>query len=358
MIIATVLAATLIIRPVQVAPQDVRAVADQPQMTYAKDGTLLLTFGANDTVYFTSSKDGGRTFTEAVEVGSNGKLSLGRRRGPRIGSSKKDIAITAVFGEQGRGKDGDLVAWRSKDGGKTWSGPNRVSDEPGAAREGLHDMNGDLDGILVAAWLDLRGKFTEIVSAYSTDGGKSWSKNILVYRSPDGSVCECCHPSVAFGPFGEIGIMFRNSLRGNRDMYLAMSPDGGRSFGRSVKFGTRSWQIAACPMDGGALSFDGSGDAQAVWRSESQLYFSKGRNGVQLAQGRNPWIATTPQGMVTVWETSLGGSIYMQNGNSITSRKRLTEQGSDPVVVSGPKGTVAAWRESGRNGGIYVERLD
>ena len=34
--------------------------------------------------------------------------------------------------------------------------------------------------------------------------GAAWSKNALVYRSPAGNVCECCHPSVAFGLRGWI----------------------------------------------------------------------------------------------------------------------------------------------------------
>ena len=358
MLLASLLIVTTQTRPIQVAPEAIRTAANQPQLAVMKDGTTLLTFGAGDTVYFASSQNGGQSWSAAVEVGSNGKLSLGNRRGPRIASSKKDIAISAIFGEQGGGKDGDLVAWRSKDGGKTWSGPNKVSDVPGCAREGLHAMGSDMDGTMLAAWLDLRGEKTEVVSSYSTDGGKSWSKNALVYRSPDGSVCECCHPSVAFGSFGELGVMFRNSLRGMRDMYMAMSPDGGRSFGPAVKLGTQSWQINACPMDGGSLAFDGSGTAVAAWRSQQSLYVSKDVNSTEFAQGRNPWTTTTPAGPVTVWETGRGESVFVQSGSRIGTRKRLTESGSDPVVVSGLKGTVVAWREGGRNGGIFIQKLD
>jgi hypothetical protein len=48
-----------------------------------------------------------------------------------------------------------------------------------------------------AAWLDLRDKHNKIFSAKSIDGGHAWSKNIMVYASPDTTVCECCKPSVA-----------------------------------------------------------------------------------------------------------------------------------------------------------------
>ena len=36
----------------------------------------------------------------------------------------------------------------------------------------------------------------KIYLSSSEDGGKSWSKSRLVYRSPEGSVCECCKPSI------------------------------------------------------------------------------------------------------------------------------------------------------------------
>ncbi len=45
-------------------------------------------------------------------------------------------------------------------------------------------------------WLDLREKGTVLYASKSMDHGETWSKNILVYRSPDGSICECCHPSI------------------------------------------------------------------------------------------------------------------------------------------------------------------
>src|SRR5690606_3684534 len=131
----------------------------------------------------------------------------------------------------GLGKDGDVLACRSADGGKTWQGPIRVNDAPNAAREGLHGMTSGSDGLLCCVWLDLRHAKTEVMSSTSRDRGATWSNNVLVYRSPDGSVCECCHPSVAIGRDQRVHVLWRNSLGGNRDMYVATSGDGGQTFG-------------------------------------------------------------------------------------------------------------------------------
>ncbi len=42
------------------------------------------------------------------------------------------IVISAVVGEKGRGADGDLIAWRSVDGGKTWSVGKAINGVPAA----------------------------------------------------------------------------------------------------------------------------------------------------------------------------------------------------------------------------------
>lgn len=95
----------------------------------------------------------------------------------------------------------------------------RVNDKADSAREGLHAMAAGKDGSLWCVWLDLRFKKSEIYAARSIDGGESWEPNIRVYQSPDGSVCQCCHPSVIVQGT-KLVIMFRNLLSGHRDMYV------------------------------------------------------------------------------------------------------------------------------------------
>ncbi len=355
-------------RPVEVSG-GLAAKADQPQIAVAPSGDVYVAFGCESKLYVCKSTDDGYTFgtpvalplpTEpAFEGGSvPSKMPLGMRRGPRIAASKGRVVVTAIYGAQGGGKDGDILAWRSEDDGKTWKGPEEVNDVAGAAREGLHALGVNAEGTFIAAWLDLRGKGTQVVASYSANGGRSWSKNVLVYASPDGSVCECCHPTLAFGPFNECALMFRNSLRGDRDMWFALSPDGGRSWDPGArKIGTQSWAIAACPMDGGSATFDGGGGLVSVWRSGDKLYYARGVASVELAIGRNPWMAWSGSTPVFVWETGRGGSVYFQSGTTASSRVRLTENGTDPVVVTTKTATIAAWRGTGSSPGVFVARM-
>ena len=164
---------------------------------------------------------------------------LGNHRGPRVAMTPRAIVISAVAGVKGQG---ELVSWRSLDGGKSWSAASKISDTPGAAREGLHAMAAGPNGRLYAVWLDLRHLTpgqpgTELYGAYSTDDGATWSKNIAVYKAPGGSICQCCHPSLMFDSSGQLVVMWRNQMDGNRDLYISHSRDGGLTFGPAEKLG-------------------------------------------------------------------------------------------------------------------------
>ncbi|MBL8222791.1 MAG: exo-alpha-sialidase, partial [Bryobacterales bacterium] len=167
----------------------------QPQLARAGD-RVLMTMGAGNAVYFASSRDHGATFSKPERVAESGKLMLGRHRGPRIAAANGSIVVSANV-------DGDLLSWRSGDGGATWSQAVRINSVPKAAREGLHAMASGA-GMIAAVWLDLREQGMRLYGAVSKDGGSTWSENRMVYESPDGNVCECCHPSVKIGPRGEI----------------------------------------------------------------------------------------------------------------------------------------------------------
>ncbi len=96
------------------------ASAQQPQMTAGPDGTLYLVYGAGRTIYCVVSSDGGKSFGPPAALEAGGQLMLGRHRGPRVAATKDAVTITAIAGKRGGGQDGDLLAWRSTDHGKTW----------------------------------------------------------------------------------------------------------------------------------------------------------------------------------------------------------------------------------------------
>jgi hypothetical protein len=326
--------------------------AHQPQMV-AHGSMVALTFGAGKAIYFSASHDLGRTFSAPMKVAESEIVPLTRHRGPRIAISNGTIVISAVVGRtpaegphaHGLPSDGDLIVWRSTDGGKNWSRGVMINDVPGAPTEGLHSLASDAGGSLFAAWLDQRGGHgTRLYGARSINGGITWSKNVMIYQSPDGTICECCHPSVAIDSNGEILVMWRNWLAGARDMYLSRSRDG-VTFSKPEKLGTSSWQLNACPMDGGGVAI-AQNRVVTAWRREHEIFLATpGEREVGIAEGVDVSITAAPTGIYAVWSTPTGvRSLAPGKKESIA----MAPKGAFPNVVSLPDHRVlAAWEDDG-----------
>ena len=329
----------------------------QPQLA-ARQKTVALAFGAARAIYLSVSSDGGESFAAPVKVAEVEVLPLGRHRGPRIAFAGDAMVITAVAGNHlatgahahGLPADGDLLSWRSLDGGKTWSKPLVVNDVPAAAVEGLHGLSGSADGKLFAVWLDTRsGKGKQLYGAVSKDGGATWSKNIPIYSSPAGTICECCHPSAAIDGRGRLLVMWRNSLGGSRDMYAAASADG-TTFDEPVKLGNGTWPLNACPMDGGALAAS-SGKVLTVWRRGGDIFLAEpGAPERQIGTGRDVALALSGAHVFAAWSDGTRLTAWVDGESHV-----LSGTGAFPSLCPLPGGSaLAAWEE---NGGIQVRRL-
>lgn len=331
----------------------------QPQLVLDEQGGIHLVYGVqNDTFYCHSAA--GTAFSQPVKLPSVNVMSLGMRRGPRIAVAKRRICVSVIGGKQGKGRDGDLLAICSADGGKTWHDPVPVNDVPDAAREGLHGMAAGPKGEFSCIWLDLRNKVTEVVVATSLDGGKTWGKNTLVYRSPDGNVCECCHPSLAYDAKGRLIAMWRNSLAGKRDMFAAVAPHSSAPFGEAFKLGTGTWRLDRCPMDGGALALLGDGKISSVWRRERAIYAAINQEPEEiLGDGEQPVVAATSQGSAFVWLSKRGDDLIVQLPGEVA--RKLSGNAYDPVLAAhhANKHVWVAWEaRQGGKGRIYCALVE
>ncbi len=348
----SLLLAALSIAAVHLGPMGPDAPAREPQLA-VRGSNVFLAFGAGDTIYFSASSDAGKTFFAPVRIANAPILPLSRHRGPRLALSGNAIVVTAVTGKTaGQGEhshglpsDGDLLSWRSLDDGKTWSKATIVNDVPGAPTEGLHALASDGRGRLFAAWLDKRsGKGTKLYGARSADGGLSWSKNMLIYDSPDGTICECCHPSLAFDG-EEILVMWRNALAGSRDMYLARSADG-LSFGKPAKLGEGTWQLNACPMDGGGIVASNHRVVTA-WRRNKEIFFAgPGEKETGVGEGTDVALAAAPGGVLAIWSSPTGVRVLFPGARESAV---VAPQGTFPAIAVLPGGrALGAWETEGK----------
>jgi len=300
-------------------PNSVIARGQMPNVAKDNSGIIHLVYGNGDSILYCYSSDRGKTFSSGSLVAVVPKLAASHMRGPQIAATSNGLTVIACD------NFGDIFSFAKDQSGK-WTRASRVNDVDTVAKEGLMALAADGD-IAVAVWLDLRDKHNKIFGAKSIDGGKTWSKNILIYASPDTSVCECCKPSVVIKG-SDVYVMFRNWLDGNRDLYLIESSDGGNTFAQAEKLGSGSWALNGCPMDGGSVVIDKNGNPETVWNRKGVIYAAEpGKEEKKLGEGRN-----------CTMESVNGKNVYgwVEDGNIVVmdpqGMKKNLGKGQLPVI--------------------------
>ncbi len=144
----------------------------------------------------TSSTDGGRTFALGAEVEPD--LVPAKRfivflpEFPSIAAGRDDDLV--VTWADGRNEDEDVFVRRSGDGGRTWSDAVQVNDEPlgDGTAQFLPKVAVAPDGRMDVVYFDRRrggkGLDTDVNLASSTDGGRSFENRRLTPQPFDGGV--------------------------------------------------------------------------------------------------------------------------------------------------------------------------
>ena len=268
----------------------------QPQVVTDPAGNIRVVYGNGNKIECTTSTDNGLTFSEPQLVGEVPDMHLGMFRGPQVASSKDFTLVSAMD------KEGVLHVFQLNHKTKKWAITGQINDVAGSAPEGLMSLAADDANHFYATWLDVRGdRKNKIYFSKSTDNGMTWAPNQLVYKAPEGPVCECCKPSIAAnGP--TVAIMFRNKVNGSRDLYLTQSETGGGTFSEPEKLGKGTWQLNACPMDGGGLVVSKANGITTVWQRAGKVYTATPHNEEQeIGTGRRCSIAS-PDNPVVTWQ--------------------------------------------------------
>ncbi|MDP9229921.1 MAG: glycoside hydrolase [Bacteroidota bacterium] len=289
-----------------------------PNIVKDNDDILHLAYGSGDSLMYSYSADKGRSFSSPTLISIVHELAASHTRGPQIAATTNGVTIIAC------NNAGDIFSFK-KSGSDKWLQTARVNDVDTVAKEGLMALSGDGQNVF-AVWLDLRDKHNKIFGAKSIDGGKTWTKNIMIYASPDTNVCECCKPSVVVKE-NNVYVMFRNWLNGNRDLYLVKSTDGGNSFGPAQKLGKGSWALNGCPMDGGGITVTND-NPQTVWRREGKIYACEpGYTEKEIGEGRSCILESVNGKNIYAW-TEKGEVVILKP----QGMKKYLGKGQQPVI--------------------------
>lgn len=306
-----------------------------PALASDHDG-VFITYSSGDTILFCSSNYKEKDFSVPEVAGRLPQLSTGGGRGPQIVVTKNELVIAAAD------RSGNIYTYIKNKNASQWKKAGRINDVADVAKEAFVSLASNDKGEIYAVWLDLRGNNkNKIAGAKSVDGGKTWSKNKIIYSSPDGTVCECCKPSVAVKD-KIVAVMFRNWLNGNRDLFITTSIDGGSTFKEAKQLGDGNWKLNACPMDGGGLIIRNDNTVSTIWRREQDIYTCEvGKKETKMAVGKQCTIAGNNNGNFISFIKD--GKVYcMKPGGSIVE----LGTGSYPRLTMADKETaVCAWQQ-------------
>jgi hypothetical protein len=271
----------------------------------------------------------------------------------------------------------DLRFAYSTDGGRTFSPTMTVNDDAGGrpSSHSFHDLTVAPDGTVYVAWLDGRAQDSaraahpapphpaaaagsphgamsgmagiagmhgahahdasepgaEIRVASWRPGDASFGPSVRV----DGDVCPCCRVSLATGPDGGVYVAWRKVYPGEvREVVVARSADGGRSFSAPVRVQRDGWVFPGCPHAGPSLAVDGEGRLFSTWYS--------GKEG-----GQGLYYAVSSDG-----GRSFGDPVTLVAGDFVPASQARLAAGADGAVW-------AAWDDMrGEEKRIHVGRLD
>ena len=172
-------------------PRDDNGAVEGFDGAVGADGTLYAVWSYGDSLQFTTSRDGGRTFSPVRDVVHTAPTMFAvqdfdRANGfpqiavdPRSGDARH--AHLFLTWSDYRNGDLDVFCARSQDGGKHWSAQVRVNNDP------IHDgadqffqwltvdpVNGAVSVIFYDRRDDQQNRKTVVTLARSTDGGKSF----------------------------------------------------------------------------------------------------------------------------------------------------------------------------------------
>ena len=364
--------------------------------------------GAVTDVYAAWSRDGGASFEAPLRVNDvAGDARVSGEQAPRVAGS----ATTRIVWVSSQGGTAVVRSAARPSGEPAFAAASTVHREGLTGARGWASLAVGPDGAAHVAWLDGRGdppkdgataKPAEPgPAAHAGHGGgrHGGSRQDLFQATvlPDGTrsetriatnVCFCCKTAVATAPDGSVYVAWRHIYPPNlRDIAIARSLDGGRTFDAPVRVSEDGWAIDGCPDDGPSIAVDGRGALHVAWPTRVSelgkgIFYSRSTDGGRTFAPRarvdetpggagHPQLALAGDRVVVVWDEK-GESGRRARLREISAAAGAaawppqlepavvlaTGSVSYPAVAATEKATLAAWTEGeGAASSIRVLRI-
>ena len=269
-------------QPVQLSATDVDAA--EPVTASAPDGFYVawVNHNANNQADVMLARFNNEGAASGAPVRVNepaGVATAWRGDPPSVAVNGDAVYVLWTARVESDGKKGtDLYFSVSNDRGNSFAPAIKVNDDKIPGAHGMHSLAVARDGRIYVAWLDERNVVEpkpsthagghhmesnrELFTAYSTDGGKTFSANRRVAEN----ACPCCKTALAVSPDGTVYASWRQVLPGNfRHIAVASSTDGAASFSTPVIVSDDKWVLQGCPVSGPSLASDANGILRVVW---------------------------------------------------------------------------------------------
>jgi len=221
------------------------------------DGTVHLLLGKEDngqqSIWYQSSSDQGRTWTKEINVTLNTKIAAKFKRGNDARFAIQGDNIVAVWMTKVEGapfEAGPMMAMRSDDRGQTWQQATMPADWQGA--HGFFAMDGNNESINLV-WLDSREQKLKgsqgLRFSQTRDGGVTWTNN----QTLDDITCACCWNTARFDNDGLFYVLYRDKQPS--DMAIGRV-DPELNWQRLSTVGKFNWDFEGCPHIGAGLIID------------------------------------------------------------------------------------------------------
>ena len=350
------------VSPVRISAEGLNAA--EPAVAAGRDGAVYVAWvghgeGKKEAdVWLTRVEAGAKVAgVEPARVNRTpGEATAWRGDAPSVAVSVEGVVYVAWTARADGGAHATtLYVSASRDGGRSFDAPVKVNDDSKPGVHGMHSLAVGDDGRVHVAWLDERsipeehggdasaakqmsGKMPmqhgeqnrEVFSAYSPDGGRTFSKNQRIAAE----ACPCCKTSLAAGDGGRVYVGWRQVLPGDfRHVAVASSVDGGETFGAPSVVSDDRWELRGCPVSGPALAA-GDGDGLVV-----------------------VWFTAGDAGSAGIYSSESG-----DGGRTFAPRRLVSEGGvrGTPQLLSDARGVVAVFEGEGVDGSaaLLEMRLD